>query len=250
MSPPDDDDALGGAHQVQAMEFLVAELTHELNNPLCFLLATLELAHRRAAELVGGSTPPEVQQDLQECLQDALQGVSRIRGIVDDLGKRFDPQPTLIGSCDLHAALEWSAKAARPALDHHRASLRLDLGQIDRAAIDEGRLSQVLTNLLVNAAAAVSEETLVRRTIELKAARARGGVELLVIDHGTGMTPEVTDRIFEPYYTTKRSGQGLGLFLCRALLDSAGGSIEVESVLGEGTTFTIWLPAAPGPRSC
>lgn len=245
MSPLDDDDAFDPPRQPQLGELLVAELTHELNNPLCFLLSTLELAHRRLLEVEHEPTPPTLRQDLLECLQDALHGVSRIRGIVADLGRRFDRASAPSGSCDLHSVLEWSAKVARPALEHHRASLRVSLSQVDRAAIDEGRLSQVVSNLLVNAAAAVSEQTLERRTIELRAIAARGGVELLVSDQGTGMAPEVADRIFEPFYTTKQEGQGLGLFLCRALLDAAGGSIDVESAIGQGTTFTLWLPAAP-----
>lgn len=238
---PFDEEAHRAAPFTGAAEVLVAELTHELNNPLCFLLATLELAERRLTEADGNGAPAP-RRELLECVQDALQGVARIRGIVADLGRRFAVSPTPNSSCDLHAALEWSAKVARPALEHYRASLRVSISRIDRAAIDEGRLSQVLTNLLVNAAAAVSEQTLERRTIELKAGPAQGGVEVLVVDQGAGMAPEISDRIFEPFYSTKGEGRGLGLFLCRGLIESAGGSIGVDSAVGRGTTFTIWLP--------
>ena len=83
------------------------------------------------------------------------------------------------------------------------------------------------------------------RTTSDNAVDNRAGVGIEVADTGIGMTAEVIERIFDPFFTTKRQqGTGLGLSICRTLIDRQGGSIAVDSGLGRGTTFTLWLPEA------
>ena len=112
---------------------------------------------------------------------------------------------------------------------------------------NEARLVQVFLNLLVNAAQALpdghAEENEIRVTTD---PGADGSVIVEVSDTGTGIPPEVMERLFEPFFTTKAIGQGtgLGLPICRNIVEGLGGRITVQSELGKGSTFRVTLPAA------
>jgi len=106
-------------------------------------------------------------------------------------------------------------------------------------------LRQVLLNLLMNA----REATHNVRPVHVRCHTLRGGtqVEIVVSDQGEGIPPRDRKRIFEPFFTTKAKGSGLGLSICRYLVEGCGGTIEVESAPGEGTTVQVILPAAEHP---
>jgi signal transduction histidine kinase len=82
--------------------------------------------------------------------------------------------------------------------------------------------------------------------VELGVCRVRGGVEVTVRDNGTGIAPEDAARLFQPYFTTKKHGTGLGLFVTRRLVTDHGGTVDFESAPGRGTVFRVWLPLPPG----
>jgi signal transduction histidine kinase len=109
---------------------------------------------------------------------------------------------------------------------------------------DPRRVDQIVTNLVENASKYASEGTPIRITV----AAADGGVALSVHDEGPGIASEELPRLFDRYFQTrraraKRRGLGLGLFIAKGLVEAHGGTITVESVPGEGSTFRIWLPA-------
>lgn len=119
------------------------------------------------------------------------------------------------------------------------------------ADIDQGQISQAINNLLINATQAMPDGgtvVILARNRELvlneKPIAAGRYVEMTVRDQGRGITPENMQKIFEPYFTTKRAGNGLGLATTYSIIKRHKGHIEVESVAGEGTTFHIYLPAA------
>jgi signal transduction histidine kinase len=105
------------------------------------------------------------------------------------------------------------------------------------------QVHQVLMNLCTNAAHAIGERGTIRVTVELA---SNGGAMLEVTDTGCGMDAATAGRIFEPFFTTKEAGKGtgLGLSLVQAIVSELGGSIDVATKVGIGTTFTVWLPAA------
>ena len=145
------------------------------------------------------------------------------------------------------SVLELAVAMAGPEL-RHRARLRWELPQVPAVMADEGRLGQVLLNLVVNAAQAIPEGNVEGNEIHLFTARAPDGrVVIGVHDSGPGIPAEVLPRIFDPFFTTKPVGQGtgLGLSISHSLVKDMGGEIQVESTLGEGTTFRVLLPAAP-----
>jgi signal transduction histidine kinase len=108
---------------------------------------------------------------------------------------------------------------------------------------DEAQLRAVVHNLVRNSREAMAGGG----TLTVRTRQAEGGVELVVSDTGGGMPPEVLARIFEPFYTTKERGTGLGLAYARRIVAEHGGSIRCDSVPGRGTTFTLRLPVSPPP---
>jgi two-component system sensor histidine kinase HydH len=111
--------------------------------------------------------------------------------------------------------------------------------KLPRVRADPARLKQVVLNLLLNAVAATDEGG----SIAMQAAIEGSGVGLVVRDTGCGIAPADLPRIFEESFTTRADGDGLGLPIARRIVEEHGGAIRVESMTGQGTTFTVWLPA-------
>jgi len=129
----------------------------------------------------------------------------------------------------------------------------IDLARnIPNLEIDVGQIQQVLMNILNNAADAIEEKAIefqgegceLKREIEIRAAydELSETVMIDISDNGTGMTEETLNKVFEKHFSTKKSGHGLGLFNCRKIAEQHHGDIEAQSVYGEGSTFSVYLP--------
>jgi signal transduction histidine kinase len=120
--------------------------------------------------------------------------------------------------------------------------VKLEFGKnIGSVYIDVLQIRRVLDNLIGNAIEAMPEGGL----LNVSTSRAVEGVTVRIADMGIGMTPEVKANLFKPFYTTKHGGVGLGLAYCKRAVDAHGGTITVDSNVGEGTVFTIQLPDQP-----
>jgi PAS domain S-box-containing protein len=218
---------------------LAAGVAHEINNPLTYVLGNLEVLLER----LGGAGTDQATLGL---LRDARDGAERVRDIVRDLRGFARGGDDAGGSCDPVAAVRAALDIAGNEL-RHRARLETSFGPAPRAAIPERRLAQVLVNLLVNAGRAIPEGGDGEKVVRVAVRGEGGGVVIEVADTGVGMTPEVQARLFEPFFTTRDVGEGmgLGLALSRAMVTEAGGEIEVESAPGRGSLFRLRLPAAP-----
>lgn len=142
----------------------------------------------------------------------------------------------------------------RPLLQHFAKGRGVTLAvsiprELPQVHVDPGHLQQVLINLLTNAIEATPAGGRVEVTGARRADDGRPGVAIAVRDTGSGIPEDVLSRIFDPFFSTKpaREGAGLGLSICRDLVRSNGSEIQVASLPGEGTTFTVWLPEA-GPE--
>ncbi len=214
-------------------------VAHEINNPLAYVVANLEFAR---AELAG-----RADADVVAALDEAAEGSLRVRQIVRDL-KAFaradeDQHTTAV----LHEVLDTAVKLAGAELKH-RARVERDFAAAPPVRGNEGRLTQLFLNLLVNAAQAIREGAVQDNTITVRIASDRRGWALVEIhDTGCGMTPEVKERVFEPFFTTKPIGvgTGLGLPICHGIVSALGGEIEVDSTPGEGSVLRVYLPPAP-----
>ncbi len=240
--------SLQQADRLASVGSMAAGVAHEINNPLAYVVTNLELLQE--AVVTAEALDPALRRRLESTLADAVDGSQRVRHIVGDLRRfaRTDDDDDVDEAVDLHAALDSAIDIADNEIKH-RARLRCDLGTVPPVHGPEGRLTQVFVNLLVNAAHAVSETSGERKEIVVRTrVAASGDVELSIMDTGVGIPAEILDRIFDPFFTTKPQGvgTGLGLSICHGIITRIGGSIRVQSAVGQGSTFTITLkPAAP-----
>lgn len=222
--------------RVAALGLLCASVSHELSNPLTYVLASVDLAQTLLAE-----RPEEIAR-ARAALGDALDGLGRMRAILADL-TQMGRQEESPGVADVRRAIDLAARIAAGALTE-RASLRRKYAEIPLVRGDETRLVQVFLNLLINAAQAMPKER--HGDITVSVAPGSGAeVVVEVADDGEGIAAEALPHIFDAFFTTKPAGvgTGLGLYVCRALVREMGGDVGVESELGKGTRVRVVLPA-------
>jgi two-component system, NtrC family, sensor kinase len=259
--------------KLAALGQLVAGVAHEINNPLAFvgnnvavlqrefgyLRELLELYHAaepklaqvdpadaaRITELSERIDLPYVLQNLPELLTRSRDGLRRIQQIVTDL-REFSRQEAvgdMHPAVDLNAGVESTLNIARGRARRAGVELMSDLQPLPGIECNPSKINQVILNLVVNAIDACPNGGTV--TVATRPADA-GGVEVRVMDTGSGIPPEIRPKIFDPFFTTKPQGQGtgLGLSISHGIITDHGGTIDVDSEVGRGTTFTIRLPAA------
>jgi PAS domain S-box-containing protein len=237
------------ADRLASVGTLAAGVAHEINNPLAFVLSNLgflEEDFRRLRE----ELPGEQLQEMEQILRETREGADRVRHIVRDLRTLSRDEGEELSVVDVCGVVESSVGLVRNEL-RHRARLVKDLEPVPPVWGSEGRLGQVLLNLLINAAHALPSGQPDRNEVRVKVRAIGDRVIIEVADTGQGIAPEIRDRIFDPFFTTKPVGMGtgLGLSICHGIVTSLGGEISVESEVGRGSTFRLSLPtAAPVPR--
>ncbi len=216
---------------------LAAGVGHEINNPLAYVDANLKYA----IDELRARDEGHLAQVLA-ALQDAREGTGHVAVIARDLKTFTRGDDETVGAVALLPVLESAISMSRHELKHRAEVVREFRG----APLVEGnavRIGQVFLNLFVNAAQAITTTPGVIRC----AAREEGDHVIVEIhDSGSGIAPEHQQRLFEPFFTTKPVGvgTGLGLAVCKRIVGSLGGSIEVESELGRGTCFRVRLRRA------
>lgn len=227
---------MGMLERLVATGRLAAGVAHEINNPLTYVISNLEEVRAELAATQGA-------ERLRRCAEEALDGASRVVAIVRDL-RVFSGRPQRGQARCQPCQVVDSAVALLRNQIRHRARLALDCQPTPEAAIENGRLTQVLVNLLMNACQAIPEGNVEGNSIRLQVAYEAPWLVLRVADTGEGIPAEVMPHLFEPFFTTRMVGEGsgLGLSVSFAIVSEAGGSIEVESTRGEGATFVVKLP--------
>ena len=223
--------------QLASLGMLAAGVAHEINNPLSYVAANLELLEEQLRERADAS-------DMQSLLAEARQGVLRIGDIVRSLRtlSRVEEQAQQL-SVDLRNVVDVAARMAGNQI-RHRARFEVEnFSEPLHVRGDAGRLGQVLLNLLINAAQALPDNR-TENEVVLRALREDDSAILEVHDNGPGIAPEVLPRIFDPFFTTKPVGvgTGLGLSVCRSIIASLGGTLNVHSAPGMGALFRVCLP--------
>jgi PAS domain S-box-containing protein len=236
--------------RLASMGTLSATIAHEINNPLTYILGSLQLV---AARLTDPLSRVPGAQELAGHVESAREGADRVRRIVRGLQAFSRRDDDRLEPTDVHAAIEHAIEMTGNAI-RHRARLVRYLERVPPALASELRLGQVCVNLLMNAAQAIPEGSPEANEIGVRTScdEDKGEVVVAVEDTGSGMRPDVLSRLFEPFFTTKALGEGngLGLSICHGIVESFGGSIEVDSVVGKGTTFRVRLRASQSAPPC
>jgi PAS domain S-box-containing protein len=235
------------ADRMASVGTLAAGVAHEINNPLTYVTANLDLAIEEVRELSGGSASGRMK-DLEELLLEAREGNARVTKIVRGLKtfSRIEEERSTV--LDLIPVLELSLNMAFNEI-RHRARLVKTYGKLPLVDGDDARLGQVFINLLVNAAQAMPEGGMAANEISIVTSTdALGRAVVEIRDTGPGIAPSILNRIFDPFFTTKAVGvgTGLGLAICHNIITGMHGEISVQSELGKGTTFRVALPASAG----
>ena len=226
-------EALLRAEKLATVGRMAAQITHEIRNPLSSIGLNTELL---AEELEAGD-PAEARRLCGAIARE----VDRLTEITEEY-LRFArlPKPQLEEE-DVAALVRDLVAFVQPELEAAGIRVETELEENLAAAVDENQLRQALLNLVRNSREAMPGGGPLR----LAARRAAdGGVDLLVADTGIGMRAEEVARIFDPFYTTKERGTGLGLSLTQQIVAQHGGVLHCESAPQRGTTFTLHLPGA------
>ena len=230
------------ADRMASVGTLAAGVAHEINNPLAAVIANLDMAEHDLHELGGKiSLPP----DLVEEIHDARMSADRVREIVRDLKVFSRAQEDRRGAVDVEKVLESTLRMAQNEI-RHRAKVVKFYANVPRVDANEGRLGQVLLNLIVNAVQAIPEGNYESNAITITTKVDNNTVLVTVADTGSGIPPEAQRRLFTPFFTTKPAGvgTGLGLAISHRIITGLGGQLDFVSEVGKGTTFRVRLPIA------
>lgn len=252
---------------------LAAGIAHEINNPTAVVLANLGVVNgygsqvrktlaevgrlalnapestRKALERLRGD--PELERStaqLEEVLRDCTHAGERIRDIVRDLKGFARIDDGDVALVNVNERLDTTLRMASNEI-RYRARVETSLGQnLPEIVASPGKLSQVFLNLIVNAAQAIDEGKVERNKISIATRFEDGRIRVDITDTGKGIPKEILHKIFDPFFTTKPVGvgTGLGLSICQDIIKKHNGEIRVESEIGRGTTFSVYLPRATG----
>ncbi|MBL8912042.1 MAG: response regulator [Archangium sp.] len=230
--------------RLASMGMLAAGVAHEINNPLSAVVANLALMRAHFALPEGpGRAGAQEHSGVRSLIDDANEAADRVRSIVGDLKLFSRHDEEAVGAVDIRRVLDSSARMAWNEV-RHRAQLIKEYDGPPMVRGVESRLGQVFLNLLMNAVQAIPEGNAAGNAITIRTKRHANGLAIEVVDTGAGMTAETQRNLFTPFFTTKPVGvgTGLGLTICQRIITTYGGEIQVESVLGKGTTFRVVLP--------
>jgi two-component system NtrC family sensor kinase len=215
---------------------MAAGVAHELNNPLTTVMGFLELA------MEDRPTGSVEREDLELALREAQRAREVVRRLLD-----FSRQSSNISiPCQMNELIQEVVPLIQHQLETSGVAIALDLGEgLPDLPANPNQIKQVILNLLQNALQAMPDGG----TVSVKSGRELRsdgiGVFIKVCDTGEGIPPEYYERIFEPFFTTRPVGKGtgLGLSVSYGIITSHGGQIDVDSIMGRGSCFTVWLPA-------
>jgi PAS domain S-box-containing protein len=241
----------------QALTLLAASVAHEIGNPLNALSIHLQLLEREGKKLrklapeirelasnarqhstIGDDTL-DIADKVEQYLAVAKGEINRLDYIITEFLQAIRPNQLQLRTVSLNDVVRETLELLRPEITNRGLTIKENLSAaLQPVPIDPAQIKQVLVNLSKNAMQAMTRGGVLTLSTEPR----DDGVCLIVSDTGGGIPQEMLNRIFEPFYTTKKKGSGLGLMIVQRIVRDHGGRIQLESNVGKGTTFRIWLP--------
>ena len=230
---------LAHANRVATMGQLSASIAHEVSQPLAAALTNTQTALRWL-----GRDPPDLAK-VQQALERIVSNGKRAGDVIDGLRALIKKAPPALESLDINEVLDEIILLTRVEAVKNRVSVRKqfaeDLPRVQGARV---QLQQVILNLMVNAIEAMSEDNDGVRDLQIGTGRdASEGVLVTVRDSGPGLTPAMLERVFEAFYTTKPTGLGIGLSICRSIIEAHGGKLWARAAEDRGAVFQFTLPS-------
>ncbi len=230
------------AEQMSLLSFLASGVAHELGNPLNSLGLNLQLMQRKLN--ANGDKPPSAAQaqTIAQLLDSSLSEVKRLDTLIKQFLQSMRPSTPQAIKLDINKLIRKVLEVLEPEIAARGVSIHEELAEdIPLLDADEGQIFQVFYNLIRNAYQSIPEGT---GGILIATSCNDADVIIQVSDTGCGISHEIMGNLYEPFRTTKESGNGLGLLIVRRIVKAHGGSLGLSSREGEGTTVSITLPRA------